>query len=82
MMCGGRIITEDGAGILLLGGRGCRTIHGDGVSPIMEGGTGDGVLVGTGYRRESGDLLGSTGAGGTIMSGGVRSAIMGIPWWL
>jgi len=43
MMSGGRIITEDGAGILPWGGRGCRMIHGDGVSPIMEGGIGDGV---------------------------------------
>jgi len=82
MMSGGRIITEDGAGILSWGGRGCRMIHGDGVSAIMEGGTGDGVSVGTGYPRESGDQLGSAGAGGTIISGGVRSVIMGIPWWL
>lgn len=81
-MSGGRIITDDGAGILLLVGRGCRMIHGDGVSPIMEGGTGDGVSVGTGYPRESGDQRGSTGAGDTIILGGVRSVIMGILWWL
>ncbi len=49
IMSGGRIITEGGAGILSLGGRGYRMTRGDGVSPITEGGIGDGVSVGTGY---------------------------------
>ena len=72
IMIGGRIITDVGAGILLLDGPGCRTIPGDGVSLITEGGTGDGISAGTGFRPPSGDQPGFTGIGILIMSGGVR----------
>jgi hypothetical protein len=76
---GSRIIMEGGIGILFQDGTGCRTIPGDGVFPISDGGTGDGVSVGTGFPQVSGVRLGFTGTMDTIISDGVRSAITDIP---
>ena len=61
ILAGGRIITEDGIGILFQDGTGCRTIPGGGVFPISGGGTGDEVSVGTGFPQVSGVRPGSTG---------------------
>lgn len=72
IMIGGRITTDDGAGILLSDGPGYRMTPGDGVSHITEDGTGEGISAGTGSRPEFGDQPGFTGAGAPIMSGGVR----------
>lgn len=69
---GSRIITEDGPGILIQDGTGCRMIPGGGVFHISDDGTGDEVSAGTGFPEVSGVRPGFTGTGDTIISDGVR----------
>jgi hypothetical protein len=76
---GGLTIMEDGYGIRFVDGPGYLKQAGAGVSAITVGGTGDSVWDGTGSRRITGALHGSTGITDMTISVGVPSAIGVIP---
>ena len=69
---------EDGAGMLHSDGVGSLPNLGDGVSAITADGTGGLDWVGTGFQVAAGDLPGSNGIVGPIISVGVQSVTMAI----